>query len=121
MKLLVCAVRAWKCGALFPLRPRLWQPLPLCLGVACGVEDSGSSGWDEHEVTHMVFEYGEEEGMRMMEELSLEDDANSVVFQGGVVQEPRVCLALNELIPVNEVRQPCEAPEPAKKRPDSFS
>ena len=43
-------------------------------------------GWDEHELTHMVFEFGEEEeGMRMMEELSLEDDASSVVFQGGVV------------------------------------
>ena len=64
---------------------------------------------------HMVFEFGEEEeGMRMMEELTLEDDASSVVFQGGVVQEPRVCLALDELLPVNEVRQACEAPEPAK-------
>ena len=52
--------------------------------------------------------------MRMMAELSLEDDANSVVFQGGVVQEPRVCLALDELIPVGEVRQACKAPEPAK-------
>ena len=52
--------------------------------------------------------------MRMMEELLLEDDASSVVFQGGVVQEPRVCLALDELLPVNEVRQACEAPEPAK-------
>ena len=62
----------------------------------------------------MVYEYGEEEGMRMMEELSLEDDANSVVFQGGVVQEPKVCLALGELIPVNNVRQACEAPELAK-------
>ena len=71
-------------------------------------------GWDEHELMHMVFEFGEEEGMRMMEELSLEDDANSVVFWGGVVQEPRVCLALDELILVNEVRQACEAPEPAK-------
>ena len=62
--------------------------------------------WDEDELMLMVFDYGEEE---MMEELSLEDDANSVVFQGGVVQEPRVCLALDELIPVNEVRQACEA------------
>ena len=43
-----------------------------------------------------------------------EDDASSVVFEGGVVQEPRVCLALDELIPVTEVRQACEAPEPAK-------
>ena len=58
----------------------------------------------------MVFEFGEQEGMRRMEELTLEDDANSVVFQGGVVQEPRVCLALDELIPVNA----CKAPEPAK-------
>ena len=71
-------------------------------------------GWDEHELTHMVFEFGEEEGMRMMAELSLEDDASSVVFQGAVVQEPRVCLALDELLPVYEVRQVCEAPEPAK-------
>ena len=71
-------------------------------------------GWDEHELTHMVFEFGEEEeGMRKMAELK-EDDASSVVFQGGVVQEPRVCLALDELIPVTEVRQACEAPEPAK-------
>ena len=38
----------------------------------------------------MVFAFGEQEGMRMMEEVSLEDDANSVGFQGGVVQEPRV-------------------------------
>ena len=52
--------------------------------------------------------------MRRMEEVSLEHDANSVVFQGGVVQEPRVCLALDELIPVNEVRQARKAPEPAK-------
>ena len=36
-----------------------------------------------------AFGHGEEEGMRMMEELSLEDDANSVVVQGGVVQELR--------------------------------
>ena len=71
-------------------------------------------GWDEHELMHMVFEFGEQEGMRMMEELSLEDDASSVVFHGGVVQEPRVCLALDKLVPVNEVRQACEAPEPAK-------
>ena len=70
-------------------------------------------GWDEHELMHMVFEFGEEEGMRKMAEFS-EDDASSVVFQGGVVQEPRVCLALDELIPVTEVRQACEAPEPAK-------
>ena len=54
------------------------------------------------ELMHLVFEHGEEEGM--MPEL-FEDDANSVVFQGGVVQEPRVCLALDELIPVNEVWQ----------------
>ena len=70
-------------------------------------------GWDEHELMHMVFEFGEEEGMRKMAELT-EDYASSVVFQGGVVQEPRVCLALDELIPVTEVRQACEAPEPAK-------
>ena len=62
-------------------------------------------GWDEHELMHMVFKFGEEEGMRMMEELSFEDDASSVVFQVGAVQEPRVCLALDELLPVNEVRQ----------------
>ena len=73
-----------------------------------------SRGRDEHELTHMVLEFGEEEGMRMMEKLSLEDDASSVVFHGGVVQEPRVCLALDELLPVSEVRQACEAPEPAK-------
>ena len=70
-------------------------------------------GWDERELTHMVFEFGEEEGMRKMAELA-EDDASPVVFQGGVVQEPRVSLALDELIPVTEVRQACEAPEPAK-------
>ena len=58
----------------------------------------------------MVFEFGEQDGMRMW----LEDDASSVVFHGGVVQKPRVCLALDELVPVNEVRQACEAPEPAK-------
>ena len=51
--------------------------------------------------------------MRKMAEFT-ENDASSVVFQGGVVQEPRVCLALDELIPVTEVRQACEAPEPAK-------
>ena len=39
-----------------------------------------------------------------------EDDASSVVFQGGVVQEPRVCSALDELIPVTEVRQACGLP-----------
>ena len=60
-----------------------------------------------------VFEFGEEEGMRRMAEIT-EADASSVVFQGGVVQEPRVCLALDELIPITEVRQACEAPEPAK-------
>ena len=62
-------------------------------------------GWDEHELVHMVFEFGEkeEEAMRKMAELS-EDDASSVVFQGGVVQEPRVCLTLDELILVSEVR-----------------
>ena len=49
-------------------------------------------GWDEHELTHMVFEFGEQEGMRMVEEVSLEDGASSVVFQSGVVQEPRVCV-----------------------------
>ena len=70
-------------------------------------------GWDDHELMHMVFEFGKEEGMRTMEVFTV-DDASSVVFQGGVVQEPRVCLALDELIPANEVRQACEAPEPAK-------
>ena len=75
-------------------------------------------GWDEHELTHMVFEFGEEEGMRMIEELTLEDDVSSVVLQGGVVQEPRVCLSLDELLPVNEVRQACEASE---KRSDTLS
>ena len=76
--------------------------------------DCSQEGWDEHELMHIMFEYGEQEGMRRMEEVSLEDDANSVVFQGGVVQELRVCLALDELIPVNEVRQASKAPEPAK-------
>ena len=51
--------------------------------------------------------------MRRMAEIN-EDDASSVLFQGGVVQEPKVCLALDELIPVTEVRQACEAPEPVK-------
>ena len=36
-------------------------------------------GWDENELMHLVFEHREE----------FEDDANSVVFQCGVVQEPR--------------------------------
>ena len=70
-------------------------------------------GWDEHELMYNVFELGEEEGMWRMTEIT-EDDASSVVFQGGVVQEPRVCLALDELISITEVRQACEAPEPAK-------
>ena len=70
-------------------------------------------GLDEHELMHFVFEFGEEEGTRKMAELT-EDDASSVVFQGGVVQEPRVFLALDELIAVTEVRQACEAPEPVK-------
>ena len=62
---------------------------------------------------YSVFEFGEEEGMRRMAEVS-EDDASSVVFQGGVVQEPRVCLAEDELTPTTEVREACEAPEPVK-------
>ena len=45
-------------------------------------------GWDEHELMYNVFEFGEEEGMRRMAEIH-EDDASSVVFQGGVVQESR--------------------------------
>ena len=71
-------------------------------------------GWDEHELMHMVFEFGEDEGMRRMEELMLEDGFSSVVFQGGVMQEPRVCLALDELLLVSEVRQASVTPEPAK-------
>ena len=39
-----------------------------------------------------VFEFGEKEGMRRMAEINVED-ASSVVFQGGVVQLPRVSLA----------------------------
>ena len=71
-------------------------------------------GRDEHELMYNVFEFGEEEeGMRRMAEIN-EDDVSSVVFQGGVVQEPRVCLALDELISIAEVRQACEAPEPEK-------
>ena len=69
--------------------------------------------WDKHDLMHMVFEFGEEEGMRRMAELS-DEDASSVDFQGDVVQEPRVCLALDELILVTEVRQACGPPEPAK-------
>ena len=65
-------------------------------------------GLDEHELLHMVFEFGEQEDMRMMEELSLEDDANSVAFQGGAGAEGVFG------VPVNEVKQACEAPEPAK-------
>ena len=59
---------------------------------------------------YTVFEFGEEEGMRRMAEIN----GSSVVFQCGVVQDPRVCLALDELIPIAEVRQACEAPEPVK-------
>ena len=40
----VCAVRTWKCGAFFPPHPRIWESLLLCLGVACGVQDSGFFG-----------------------------------------------------------------------------
>ena len=58
---------------------------------------------------YKVFEFGEEEDMRRMAEIN-EDDASSVVCQGGVVQEPRVCLALDELNPITEVRHACEAP-----------
>ena len=79
-----------------------------------------SMEWDEHELMHMVFEFGEEEGMRRMAEFT-EVDASSVVFQGGVVQEPRVCLALDELIPVTEVRQACESPRASEKRSDPVS
>ena len=38
-------------------------------------------------------------------------DDSSVVFQGGVLQEPRV-LALDELIPVEEVGQACKGSHP---------
>ena len=89
-------------------------------GVSAGIRVAESQrdrarqmGWDEHELMYNVFDFGEEEGMRRMAEIN-EDDASSVVFQGGVVHEPRVCLALDELISIAEVRQACEAPEPVK-------
>ena len=50
VKLHVCAVRTWKYGALFPPRPRIWQPLPLCLGVACGVQ-----GWIRREMPLLCY------------------------------------------------------------------
>ena len=74
-------------------------------------------GWDEHELMYNLFEFGTKKGMqycREYYEMKNEDGASSVVFQGGVVQEPRVCLSLDELIPITEVRQACEAPEPAR-------
>ena len=75
--------------------------------------EAAQRGWDDYELMHLVFENGEEEGMRPAE-LNLGDgDDSSVVFQGGVLQEPRV-LALDELILVEEVRQACKGPEPAK-------
>ena len=37
--------------------------------------------WDEHELTHMMFEFGEEEGTRKMAELT-EDEASSLVLPG---------------------------------------
>ena len=74
-----------------------YEPEPPCTMVNCHSTDvfdiqaeAHLRGLDEHELTHMVFEFGQEEGMRKMAELT-EGDASSVVFQGGVVQEPRVC------------------------------
>ena len=58
------------------------EPEPPCTMVDCQGGDvfdipaiARRRGWDEHELTHMEFEFGEQEGMRRMEEVSLEDDA----------------------------------------------
>ena len=51
--------------------------------------------------------------MRLAELNFGDGDDSSLVFHGWVLQEPRV-LALDELIPVEEVRLVCKGPEPAK-------
>ena len=62
-----------------------------------------------------VFDFPREaaQGMHLAEMNLGDGDDSSVVFQGGVLQEPRV-LVLGGLIPVEEVRQACKGPEPAK-------
>ena len=75
--------------------------------------EAAQRGWDEHELVHLVFEHGEEEGMNLVEMHLGDGDDSSEVFQCGVLHEPRV-LDLDEVIPVEEVRQAYMGPEPAK-------
>ena len=78
--------------------------------------EAARRGWDEHELMHLVFERGEEEGMRLEEMYLGDGDDSLVVFQGGVLEvEPQpLVLHLDELIPVAEVSQVVVSPEPAK-------